>query len=170
MSDAVDPAHNPDQPELGHETTDANVPAIVWSALVIIGCGILIGAGTWWFFDLLHKAEQQRKQGTNLLAAQESTRSINERLDAIRQPRLEGLQPVVAKYPWAMSSERLRSPSVISEQARQLEQYGWVDREHGIVHVPIDLAMKLMIRQGYFPVNQETGKSSVGVDSGGLDR
>lgn len=34
----------------------------------------------------------------------------------------------------------------ISDERRQLESYGWVDREKGIAHIPIDQAMDRVIR------------------------
>lgn len=34
-----------------------------------------------------------------------------------------------------------------AEKARQLEGYGWVDRGHGIVRIPIERAMALYARQ-----------------------
>ena len=32
-------------------------------------------------------------------------------------------------------------------QQEYLQQYGWVDREHGIVHIPIEQAMELVLEQ-----------------------
>lgn len=34
-----------------------------------------------------------------------------------------------------------------AEKQQQLESSGWVDREHGIVHVPIGVAMDLLARR-----------------------
>jgi hypothetical protein len=38
-------------------------------------------------------------------------------------------------------------PDAVREQKQQLESYGWVDREHGIAHVPIERAMEIMAAQ-----------------------
>lgn len=35
-----------------------------------------------------------------------------------------------------------------AEQARRLSQYGWVDRQAGLVHVPIDVAIDLELAEG----------------------
>ena len=32
-------------------------------------------------------------------------------------------------------------------QARRLSQYGWIDRQRGVVHVPIDVAMDLELAE-----------------------
>jgi hypothetical protein len=34
-----------------------------------------------------------------------------------------------------------------AEQQRRLSQYGWVDRQAGLVHVPIDVAMELELAE-----------------------
>jgi hypothetical protein len=34
------------------------------------------------------------------------------------------------------------------ESVRWLESYGWVDRRHGVIHIPIDEAMERVLREG----------------------
>ena len=36
---------------------------------------------------------------------------------------------------------------VVAEQQSQLQQYGWVDRERGIVTIPIERAMELVVSE-----------------------
>lgn len=38
-----------------------------------------------------------------------------------------------------------------AEKERQLESYGWVDRDHGIAHIPIERAMALYAQQRQQP-------------------
>ncbi len=35
-----------------------------------------------------------------------------------------------------------------AEQTKQLQSFGWVDEEAGIVHIPIDLAKEQLLEQG----------------------
>jgi hypothetical protein len=55
------------------------------------------------------------------------------------------------------------------EQRRRLYGYGWVDEANGVVHIPIDLAMKIMLERGY-PVRAgataEAGARALGSSSG----
>jgi hypothetical protein len=44
------------------------------------------------------------------------------------------------------SQEELRS--LRAEEQKRLESYGWVDRSRGIVHVPIERAMQLLVERG----------------------
>jgi hypothetical protein len=54
-------------------------------------------------------------------------------------------------------------------QRRRLYGYGWVDEANGVVHIPIDLAMKIMLERGY-PVREasttEPGARALGSSSG----
>jgi len=36
-------------------------------------------------------------------------------------------------------------PTLLEEQTRELEGYGWVDRAHGVVRVPIEVGMELLL-------------------------
>ncbi len=36
-------------------------------------------------------------------------------------------------------------PTPLEEQARSLEQYGWIDRRHGIIRVPVEVGMDLVL-------------------------
>jgi hypothetical protein len=43
--------------------------------------------------------------------------------------------------------ERTRTgPEWKAEQRRRLDGYGWVDRKEGLVHIPVDRAMDLVVR------------------------
>jgi hypothetical protein len=49
-----------------------------------------------------------------------------------------------------------------AEHEAALRSYGWVDREAGVVRVPIDVAMKLVLEEG-LPVRQpETAPPATG--------
>jgi hypothetical protein len=44
------------------------------------------------------------------------------------------------------------------EQLGDLNSYGWVDQQNGVVHIPIERAMDLMLKQG-FPTRPESEMS-----------
>lgn len=43
-----------------------------------------------------------------------------------------------------------------AEEERVLHNYGWVSREQGIVHIPIERAMELVLREGFQAVKTPT--------------
>lgn len=48
--------------------------------------------------------------------------------------------------------------SYCEEQLSDLNSYGWVDQQNGVVHIPIDQAMDLLLKQG-FPTRPPTEMS-----------
>ena len=73
-----------------------------------------------------------------------------------KEDRLAELRPALfdendpSLYPGARLQE---SPGRDMERMRQgvgeqLDSYGWVDREHGVAHIPIDRAIDLVLRDG----------------------
>jgi hypothetical protein len=48
----------------------------------------------------------------------------------------------VFQRPFALEDTAKRSKA---EQREQLDSYGWVDREHGIIHIPIERAMQAVV-------------------------
>jgi hypothetical protein len=72
-----------------------------------------------------------------------------------------GAQPVTAEFPLAAESLRRLPPeprlqtdprddlnNLRGGEDRVLESYGWVDRDAGIVRIPIDRAMQLVVERG----------------------
>ena len=54
--------------------------------------------------------------------------------------------PRLEEHPW-LDLKDLRDA-----ETRQLESYGWVDKEHGVVRIPIERAMDLIAQRG-LPAN-----------------
>lgn len=65
--------------------------------------------------------------------------------------------------PLAVTNEQFTGPHLLVNQSVDMEKlrateeaalhsYGWVDREHGVVHIPIDRAMELLVESG-LPTN-----------------
>lgn len=119
----------------GHETRDVNTAALgkwllVLAAVLIGTYGLTVGL-------FRH------------FSAREVTRSVAEGGPAAAQPaggptdeQLKWPEPRIQSDP-ADDMARLRA-----EQTAVLQSYGWVDRDAGIVRVPIALAMKLVLDEG----------------------
>ncbi|HEV2617420.1 MAG TPA: hypothetical protein VGU63_12515 [Candidatus Acidoferrales bacterium] len=52
----------------------------------------------------------------------------------------------------------------LDQQKHELSTYGWVDRENGVVRIPIDRAMQLLLKQG-LPVHS-SGQPSTRMSTG----
>ena len=45
-----------------------------------------------------------------------------------------------------------------AEENKKLSEYGWVDKDGGVTHIPIDRAMEVMLQRG-FPARAEGGNA-----------
>jgi hypothetical protein len=123
-----DPNTPPAHPEIRYEKSDARAGPIIVLGVLLAVLGLIVQASAGWLFDCLKEREQQKYQPLPSLAAKERARLPRD-LDKIPQPRLQESEPVdLAKLRRAEDS--------------LLNSYGWVDREKGIVHIPIDEAMR----------------------------
>jgi hypothetical protein len=69
---------------------------------------------------------------------------------------IEGARPRPEPRPRLQANPSQDLKAFREEQRRRLYGYGWVDEANGVVHIPIDLAMKIMLERGY-PVRPDAG-------------
>lgn len=100
----------------------------------------LIVFGMYNFLDTYEKARQPPM--SPMVTQQADTRNItHEDTQSFPQPRLE-------------ESERAQLRQFIEDQDRKLAIYNWVDKDKGVVQIPIDRAMDLIVERG-LPVRTE---------------
>jgi hypothetical protein len=112
--------------EVRHETTDVNVRTVAWGLvsvglLVVLAALLLVGV----FRYFAERAERQDPE----------------------------LHPLAAERPEPPGPRLQPDPAVDMRQMRQSEEqllnsYGWVDRERGLVRIPIERAMELVEQRG----------------------
>jgi hypothetical protein len=116
-------------PGAGYEHTDANVwliaKFVLW--LAVIAVAIHVGLGL--LFDVLVEQRVERALPTYPLASGQGQRVPPE-------PRLQ-------QFP----REDIMNLRVGEEEL--LQNYGWVDKNAGTVHIPITDAMKLTLQRGF---------------------
>ena len=117
----------------GYEATDPPVRTIVYSAFGLAAVTVLVCIVLAW--------------GLRFLIAMESPGERNPLAPSNQLPP----EPRVEVHPW----EQIRELRAREEQT--LDSYGWVDREKGIVRIPIDRAIDLTIERG-LPVRKEVPK------------
>jgi hypothetical protein len=124
---------------IGHEVKDASVHPIVLTGVALAGLLMLVGFIVYGMFHYL----ATRQMGAAIPNPLEET-----------NPQQVPPQPRVEEHPQA-ELQQLRA-----EEDRLLSTYGWVDKQKGIVRIPIDRAMELQLQRG-FPVR----KAAAGKDS-----
>ena len=112
---------------LGYEPSDASARTLLaWGAGLVV---VLLSAGlsTWLFFDSLAAYAKRTDPKVSPLAAAESAQPP--------EPRL------LTKEPEDLADVR-------KEEDQVLDSYGWVDRERGVVRIPIERALALVAKEG----------------------
>ncbi|HXG59580.1 MAG TPA: hypothetical protein VNL91_11205 [Thermoanaerobaculia bacterium] len=135
-------------PETHHEHSDVNVRALLWFFGIFVAFGALTHLGLW----LLFKFFVQLERG-----------NVVEPLTAIRRPADANIppEPLLQPFPKKRASGDVILPTMNTPvtdmeamraaEARILGNYGWVDRQKGVVHIPIEEAKKLALQRGIFP-------------------
>lgn len=100
----------------------------------------LIVFGMYRFLDTYEKAHQPAM--SPLVTPQTDTRTVTaEDTKSFPQPRLE-------------ENERTQLNQIIEDEDRKLATYNWVDKDKGVVQIPIERAMDLIAERG-LPVRSQ---------------
>jgi hypothetical protein len=123
MSEQATP--NPESLAAKHETTDVHSKPLVLSALVLALAVACVCFFLIWFFDRLENRAQRHDSQISPLAESQTPPA----------PRLQ-TRP-------ANDLARMRAA-----EDRALSGYRWIDKKLGVVQLPIDRAMDLLLEQG----------------------
>jgi hypothetical protein len=130
-----------------HEHTDIDVGvgykfALWLGAAMVVSFAIVYG--TFWFFE--------RQQRTTSAAAQQYPLAA--------QP-IEGAERVERPLPTpALQTQPFKDIYELrSGETEKLHSYGWVDKEAGVAHVPIEVAMEMLLQKG-LPIRAAAGEAA----------
>jgi hypothetical protein len=136
--------------ETHHEKSDVDVRALIWFVVIFIAFAIVTHVLLYFMFKFF---------------ASIARGSTNAPLTSIARPADAGVPPSPRLQPFPtkettgeMTSPVAGTPAVDMVQMRQdqqnaLTQPGWVDKEKGIVRIPINDAKRLVLQRG-LPVVQ----------------
>jgi hypothetical protein len=116
------------QQEVHHETSDVSIAGIIG-----FGVGLLVTAAIVHLLIFVLFRYFDSREGARVPAEYPLARSQGDRLPP--EPRLQ-------------TNPRQDLHDVRAKEDERLESYGWVDRNAGIVRIPIDAAMKLALERG----------------------
>jgi hypothetical protein len=108
-----------------HEASDVNVPSVMGFGAGLVASGVVISILVWALF--LYFSEQAARRGSTVAGLTQQALPPPPRLQT--NPRGDLLE--------------LREA-----EDRVLTTYGWVDRNAGVVRIPIEQAMKLTAERG----------------------
>src|SRR5262245_35873860 len=115
--------------EVHHEESDVDIRAILRFAAGLFVFAVVVHVAVWGLYVYFDHAENQRQVAAEYpLAAKQKPRLPPE-------PRLQ-----------TNPREDLRELRIAEDQL--LTSYGWVDKNAGVVRIPIEEAMKLTLQRG----------------------
>jgi len=120
---STEPSHEPKREE-GYERRDANIRALISFGIGLAVLVVVVIFLMQWMFRFVSKEEPLGPPPTPF----ENARTLPP------QPRLQVEPHVDLK-------------SYCEEQVNDLNSYGWVDQQAGVVHIPIDRAMDDLLKQ-----------------------
>ena len=124
----VEHAHAPrqDNPAVSHEGSDVDLRRITYWGVGLAAAVVLILVFLFWLFNFFSNLESRR--GHDPLAIRQST------------PQTTG--------PPLQISPRSEMAEMRAAEDKLLRNYGWIDRQKGIVRIPIQRAMELTAQRG----------------------
>ena len=139
----MQPTENNSQPK--HEVRDVNVRGIVMFCVSLAAAVLLVTVVLWGLFHVFSRQAERREPQVSPIFRQGRARQD------FPAPQLQPPPPVPGS---AENRERaFITDSVDLETMQQRERYllnsyGWVDQNAGIVHIPIEQAMDMLVRSG----------------------
>ncbi len=155
--------HENDSIELGHEESRVQVAAVTWFIIILSIAVVFIG----WLMVALINSFEGREQKSEL----ESRPSpfAAERPKIPPKPRLQ-LAPASEEQLDKREPPDLKTQHPLQEMKelrsnweKQLNSYGWVDEQSGVVRIPIEDAKRLLLQRGLPARSQK--KSEEGASS-----
>ncbi len=129
-------------PEIGHETRDASAATLAYFGMGLCLCLALILISVKWLFFHFERSQSLGPPATPF---------VNER-PLPPGPRLQ--------------ADPLRDWQIYrAQQQETLDSYAWVDQKNGVVRIPIDRAMDLLLQRG-LPVRSEGTPRTAGSAGG----
>jgi len=147
--------HTPSEQALNNPSVHSEPTDLSFRGVALFGVGlavvlVVVAVGSWGILNLMAARDAQQKKA-DYAWPREETRS--ETASPARHdqshlpplPRLEGFEPA----PRDGSAYKYQ----VEREQRHLDEYGWVDRNAGVAHIPIQEAMRktasrLKARQG----------------------
>ena len=137
--------HENHHEEVGFEREDLGSKPIIGFIVSLVISGILIYHAIWGIFHLLDAYDKKHQQTrTPLIQVKTNPRDVQtEVIQRFPQPRLQ-------------DNERAETNAFRYSEQEELNSYGWVDKNAGIAHIPIEQAMQSIAQKG-LPTTPQTG-------------
>jgi hypothetical protein len=139
-------------PETHHEKSDVNVRALLWSVVIFIAFAAVSHMLIWAMFKYFAEVARGTTNAPLTSVARPADAMIPQepRLQPFpNRDRVGNMMPPISTTP-VTDMENMRHGEEYA-----LHNAGWVDRQKGIVRIPIDVAKRLVVQRGVAVVQEE---------------
>lgn len=142
-------------PETQHEHSDVPVKPLIWSIIIFIVFSVVTHFAIKFMYDQFANAESRRMDAPQTQVARPEDASVPKN------------QPLLQPFPRKDLPPTAQTPVVDMIEMRKAEDqvlstYGWNDKAHGVVHIPIAEAKKRFVAsQSGPPASTPAGAASV---------
>ena len=141
-------------PETHHEKTDVNVRVIIWFAVAFVVFAFVTHAVLYGMYKQFVKMERKSSAAVPVLTEVQRPEDASVPKN---QPLLQPFPMKTAKGEAIAPTSNTPVTDLVDMRRREdaaLNSYGWVDKQHGVVRIPIAEAKKLALQRGYPTVAQ----------------
>jgi hypothetical protein len=142
-----------------HESKDVNAAWVLASIAMLTATIALVYVAAWWALDAFTATNHMASPFSRSLSADRSAQMPPE-------PRLEGIDELEMAKPTEGGIPAWHALHELEQQ--RLDSYGWVDRQSGIIHLPIRSAMRIAVDNQLFPVAADSALDSTDSASNGV--
>jgi len=135
--------------ETRHEESDVNVRALIWFMVAFVIFAAVTHAGLYMLFKFYRNMERGAAANAPI-----SSVAMPQGADVPPAPRLQPFRmPGNQDVPPTSNTPVTDMAGMRAGEVERLNSYGWVDKQHGIVRIPIEEAKKLALQSGVYQVN-----------------
>ncbi len=120
-------SESPDNPEVAHEESDVNVRAIFGFGAALVALAVVVHLVLWLLVNYYTKQAAAVPRDFPLSAEYQKQQPPEPRLQTRPQQDLRDLR---------------------AREDELLNGYGWIDKNAGVAHIPIEEAMKIIAQRG----------------------
>lgn len=144
MPDHIDyDEHDLYNAETHHEQSDVPIRPLWWAVIAFVMFAIFSHVVLWFYYKALVKSERVRSEAPRTLVQRPANADVPQ-----NQPLLQPFPRTDAKnvdIPPYRTTPVVDLIEMRAAEEKALTSYGWVDRQRGTVHMPIEMAKELFV-------------------------
>ena len=135
-------------PETHHEESDVPVKPLWWALILFVVFGAITHFVLWFFYQGMRKAEMRRWDPPQTTVTRPEDADIPKNQPLLQPfPHVEeGAITETVAVPY-QNTPVTDMQAMRAAEEKVLQHYGWVDKQRGVVHIPIDEAKNLFAAQ-----------------------